>query len=97
MKAEPGPSAAVAVWLLQCLGSKASLDALIGDLLERMTGGQTSAWLWREVFIVLAHRVGKTLLTHWQELGSVRLEQAFLFGAETRAGEGVGRFCPLGA
>ena len=73
MKAEPGRSVAVAIWLLQHLGGKASEDALIGDLLERMAEGQTAGWLWREVLMALVVGVWKEMLAQWQTIGLVAI------------------------
>ncbi len=63
MKMTPQMPAA-AIWLLNVFKVPESNPALAGDLTEEYSGGQTAAWLWRQVLAAIAFTIAKEIFSH---------------------------------
>ncbi len=55
---------AAAVRLLDSFKVTENNPALIGDLTEECSGGQSSVWLWRQVIAAIAFTIGKEIYSH---------------------------------
>ena len=55
---------AAAIWLLKVFKVPESNPALAGDLTEEYSGGQRTAWLWRQVLAAIAFTIAKEIFSH---------------------------------
>jgi hypothetical protein len=55
---------AAAIWLLKVFKVTESNQALAGDLAEEYSGGQRTAWVWRQVFAATAFTIAKEIFSH---------------------------------
>lgn len=54
-----------AIWLLQHLCTGSHNQALTGDLVEKLRGGRSRGWFWKEVLIAIAVGVLGEVQRHW--------------------------------
>ena len=57
----------VALWLLRHLWPEHTAEALTGDVIERLSEGQTHAWVWRQVLIAIAVSAAGLPRRRWPE------------------------------
>jgi hypothetical protein len=70
MRAQQPP--ALAIWLLERLGSGTTREAVIGDLVEQFTVGRSGWWFWRQVVVAIGVGNGRDVWSHkWLALRAI--------------------------
>ena len=72
MNAQQPP--ALALWLLERLGSGTTREAVAGDLVEQFTAGRSGWWFWCQVVVAIGVGNGREVWTHkWLALRAIAL------------------------